>query len=50
MEWGKNKFLLKSIKFLLHLKLKYLIFRLKNEQMKNFFFIFYILIKNIFFN
>ena len=40
MKWGKSKFLLKLIQFLLHLKLKYLIFRLTNEQMKKFFFYF----------
>ena len=49
MKWGKNKFLLKSIQFLLHLKLKYLIFHLTNEQMKKFFLNFFYINKKYIF-
>ena len=49
MEWRKNKFLLKSIQFLFHLKLKYLKFHLTNEQMKKFFFYFFYINKKYIF-
>ena len=41
-EMGKKQILIELIQFLLHLKLKYLIFRLINEQMKKIFFLFFL--------